>query len=35
MKDVKDRFYLVLHPRPAYVIGSGKVSVKVNFMAAS
>ncbi len=35
MKDVKDRFYLVLHPRPAYVIGSGKVGVKVNFMAAS
>lgn len=28
-------FYLLLHPRPAYVIGSGAVGEKVNFMAAS
>ena len=28
-------FYLLLHPRPAYVIGSGKRGMKVNFMAAS
>jgi len=30
-----EKFYLVLHPRPAYVIGSGKMGGKVNFMAAS
>ncbi|MCR6669572.1 MAG: flavin reductase family protein [archaeon YNP-WB-040] len=30
-----DKFYLILHPRPAYVIGSGKFGEKVNFMAAS
>ncbi|MCC6039955.1 MAG: flavin reductase family protein, partial [Thermofilum sp.] len=29
------RFYLLLHPRPAYIIGSGKVGERVNFMAAS
>lgn len=34
MKEVKN-FYLLLHPRPAYVIGSGAVGEKVNFMAAS
>ncbi len=28
-------FYLLLHPRPAYVIGSGKVNEVVNFMSAS
>ena len=30
-----DRFYLILHPRPAYVIGSGRVGVDANYMAAS
>jgi flavin reductase (DIM6/NTAB) family NADH-FMN oxidoreductase RutF len=30
-----ENFYLLLHPRPAYLIGSGKVGEKVNFMAAS
>ncbi|MEM1549719.1 MAG: flavin reductase family protein [Candidatus Methanomethylicia archaeon] len=30
-----EKFYLLLHPRPAYVIGSGKIGEKVNFMAAS
>jgi len=30
-----ETFYLLLHPRPAYLIGSGKVGEKVNFMAAS
>lgn len=34
MKEIK-RFYLILHPRPAYVIGSGKLGEAVNFMAAS
>ncbi|ABL78628.1 flavin reductase family protein [Thermofilum pendens] len=34
MKEV-ERFYLVLHPRPAYIIGSGRVGEKANFMAAS
>ena len=29
------KFYLLLHPRPAYIIGSGRVGEKVNFMAAS
>jgi flavin reductase (DIM6/NTAB) family NADH-FMN oxidoreductase RutF len=29
------KFYLLLHPRPAYVIGSGKWGEKINFMAAS
>ncbi|MEM4790894.1 MAG: flavin reductase family protein [Thermofilum sp.] len=29
------KFYLLLHPRPAYVIGSGRVGEVVNFMAAS
>lgn len=29
------RFYLLLHPRPAYVIGSGRLGERVNFMAAS
>jgi len=32
---VEEYFYLLLHPRPAYVIGSGVVGEKVNFMAAS
>lgn len=30
-----DRFYLILHPRPVYVIGSGRVGEDANFMAAS
>ena len=30
-----EEFYLVLHPRPAYLIGSGRVGEAVNFMAAS
>ncbi len=30
-----ERYYMLLHPRPAYVIGSGKWSEKINFMAAS
>ncbi|MCX8168653.1 MAG: flavin reductase family protein [Candidatus Methanomethylicia archaeon] len=30
-----EKFYLILHPRPVYVIGSGKMKEKVNFMAAS
>jgi flavin reductase (DIM6/NTAB) family NADH-FMN oxidoreductase RutF len=34
MKEVRD-FYLLLHPRPAYVIGSGRWGERVNFMAAS
>ncbi|MEM0024873.1 MAG: flavin reductase family protein [Thermofilaceae archaeon] len=34
MKEVK-RFYLLLHPRPAYLIGSGRLGERVNFMAAS
>lgn len=29
------KFYLVLHPRPAYIVGSGRVGEAVNFMAAS
>ncbi|UNQ73525.1 flavin reductase family protein [Infirmifilum sp. NZ] len=29
------RFYLLLHPRPAYLIGSGRWGEAVNFMAAS
>jgi len=30
-----EKFYLLLHPRPAYVIGSGDVDKDANFMAAS
>ena len=30
-----EKFYLLLHPRPAYVIGSGRVGEAINFMAAS
>ncbi len=30
-----ERYYMLLHPRPAYVIGSGKWGEKINFMAAS
>jgi len=30
-----ERFYLILHPRPAYLIGSGRIGERVNFMAAS
>ncbi|MDW8035041.1 MAG: flavin reductase family protein, partial [Candidatus Korarchaeum sp.] len=29
------KFYLMLHPRPAYVIGSGRWGERINFMAAS
>lgn len=32
---VKDKFYLTLHPRPAYVIGSGSYEGRMNLMAAS
>lgn len=32
---VIDKYYLLLHPRPAYIIGSGKFNKKINFMAAS
>lgn len=35
MKDVLEEFYLLLHPRPAYLIGSGRVGEVVDFMAAS
>jgi len=35
LKTVGEKFYLTLHPRPAYVIGSGVYNVKANFMAAS
>ena len=34
MREIRD-FYLLLHPRPAYAIGSGKYPEIVNFMAAS
>ncbi|MCC6004074.1 MAG: flavin reductase family protein [Thermofilum sp.] len=34
MREVEN-FYLLLHPRPAYLIGSGKMGARVNFMAAS
>ncbi|MGB9708616.1 MAG: flavin reductase family protein [Infirmifilum sp.] len=34
MREVR-KFYLLLHPRPAYIIGSGLVGERVNFMAAS
>ncbi len=30
-----EKFYLLLHPRPAYVIGSGVVGKEANLMAAS
>ncbi len=30
-----EKFYLLLHPRPAYIIGSGRWGERVNFMAAS
>lgn len=30
-----EEYYYILHPRPAYVIGSGRVGEKVNCMAAS
>jgi len=35
MYKVIEKYYLLLHPRPAYIIGSGLVGEKVNFMAAS
>lgn len=32
----KEKYYRLLHPRPAYVIGSGSIkSEEINFMAAS
>ncbi|MEM2795581.1 MAG: flavin reductase family protein [Thermofilaceae archaeon] len=34
MREVKT-FYLLLHPRPAYIIGSGRFGERVNVMAAS
>lgn len=30
-----EEFYKILHPRPAYIIGSGKYGVEANLMAAS
>jgi len=33
--EVKNRQYLILHPRPVYIIGSGKFGEEVNLMAAS
>ncbi|MCD6368313.1 MAG: flavin reductase family protein [Thermoproteales archaeon] len=35
MLEVMDKFYLLLHPRPAYIIGAGRFDEVVNFMAAS
>jgi len=35
MSNVAESFYLILHPRPAYLIGSGRVGEVANFMAAS
>ena len=35
MSSITESFYLVLHPRPAYLIGSGRVGEAANFMAAS
>jgi flavin reductase (DIM6/NTAB) family NADH-FMN oxidoreductase RutF len=32
---VGERYYLALHPRPAYIIGSGRVGEEANLMAAS
>ena len=32
---VGERFYLLLHPRPVYVIGSGRFGEEINFMSAS
>lgn len=34
MREIR-KFYLLLHPRPAYIIGSGKFGERVNLMAAS
>ncbi len=33
--EVKTKQYLILHPRPVYIIGSGKYGEKENLMAAS
>lgn len=33
--EIEERFYLTLHPRPAYIIGSGIYGFKSNLMAAS
>lgn len=33
--EVKSKHYLLLHPRPVYIIGSGKFGIEVNLMAAS
>lgn len=35
MIDLLDVFYLLLHPRPAYIVGVGRIDEVVNFMAAS
>ena len=35
LRDVLEDFYLLLHPRPAYAIGSGRWGERINFMAAS
>jgi len=33
--EISDKYYLLLHPRPAYVIGSGRYGERINLMAAS
>jgi len=33
--EIKSRHYLLLHPRPVYIIGSGKFGREANLMAAS
>ena len=35
MRPILKRFYLALHPRPAYIIGSGAYGSRANLMAAS
>ncbi len=35
IREVKNKHYLMLHPRPVYVIGSGIYGTEANFMAAS
>jgi len=33
--EIKNRHYLLLHPRPVYIIGSGRFGGEANLMAAS
>jgi len=33
--EVKEKYYLSMHPRPAYIIGSGVYGLRANLMAAS